>query len=536
MSSLKRVERLLAEGRVRGLCRLLRRRDTFVRRRAAQALGELGDAAGIPCLSRALRVDRDQYVLRWAIDSLSQIATPEAVDVLAEAAFSTRAPIAETAVQTLARLDSASARSALRVRDTLLRNDWDALAVLDESGHRALAAALHSEQYHTWPSARRQRVLETAVHLGVTPPTRYRRELAESGLFASGVHTLGDLLRGLRGRSPATRTAAAERLGQVGQRWVRWLLYPRFRREVRRGERGVAAALARSLDALDDPRPLQWCRQQLFEVGGQPATEAAYLLAEVGTPAAAKTLFEAAAEPPPPPAYRNVPLALSALEAAGPDALDALRGRLADDDASVRRLMVDVVARSGHPEMLSLLADLARDDDPGVARAALDALADLNTADAAQTLYELAGDVREEWLVRSLIAITDPSGPALLRRLSGDATTASGTVLGGEGRPVAGAGVQILQEQAIQESISWQWGAVSARTQTDEQGAFSLALAASGAARLRIKVVMPPPPGRPSPDVYEADLPLVRGRANRVTARLDRFFDRLLVTVELLAD
>jgi HEAT repeat protein len=536
MSSLKRVERLLAKGRVGGLCRLLRHRDAFVRRRAAQALGELGDVDGVPCLARALRRDRDQYVLRWAIDSLHQIGSPEAVDALTEAAFSTRAPIAETATQALTRLDTPSARSALRVRDILLRNDWDALAGLDESGHRALAAVLHSEGYHTWPSARRQRTLEIAVRLGVTPPTRYRRELAESGLFASGVHTLGDLLRGLRGRSPATRTAAAERLGQVGYGWVRWLLYPRFRREVRRGERGVAAALARSLDMLGDPRPLQWCRQQLFEVGGQPATEAAYLLAEVGTPAAVEALFEAAAEPPPPPAYRNVPLAMSALEAAGPPALDALRGCLEDDSAGVRRLMVDVVARSGHPEMLARLADLARDDDPGVARAALDALADLNTADAARTLYELAGEVHEAWLVRSLTAITDPTGPALLRRVAGDATTVGGVVLGGEGQPVAGAGVQVLQEQAVQESISWRWGAVSARAHTDGKGAFSLALAASGAARLRIKVVMPPPPGQTSPDVYEADLPLVRGRANRITARLDRFFDRLLVTVEPLAD
>lgn len=536
MASLKQVERLLAEGRVRGLCRLLRHRDAFVRRRAAQALGELGDADGVPCLARALHIDRDQYVLRWSIESLRQIGTPAAVDALTEAAFSPRAPVAETAVQALDRLGTADARAALRVRDVLLRNDWEALAGLDESGHRALAAVLHGEGYRTWPSARRQRVLAIAVRLGVTPPVHYRRELAESGLFASGVHTLGDLLRGLRGRRPATRSAAAERLGQVGHGWMRWLLYPRFRREVRRGERGVAAALARSLDALGDPRPLQWCQGQLFEVGGQPAADAAYLLAEIGTPAAVEALFEAAAAPPPPPAYRNVPLALSALEAAGPPALDALLGRMANDDAGVRRMMVDVAARSGHPEALARLAGLARDDDPGVARAALDALAVLNTEDAARTLYEMAGDVPEEWLVRCLTAVTHPAGPTLLRRLADDATTASGVVLGGEGGPVAGAGVQILQEQAVDGSIAWDWGAVSARALTDERGAFSLALAASGAARLRIKVVMPPPAGHPSPTVYEADLPLVRGQANRVTARLDRFFDRLLVTVEPLAD
>ncbi len=319
MTPTRKVERLLAQGNVRRLCRLLRRGDPLVRRRAAQALGELGHPEAVPCLAQALRRDADQYVQRWVIEALRKIGSPDAIDALVEAVFSRRVQVSRLAELALSVIPARQAVEVLKLKEALTRNDWEALGAIGPEAQRALAIILRSEQYAGWPSAKSQRVLRIAVEIGVTLPSRFRHELAEMGLYVSGVHTLGDLLRGLHHRNPQVKIAAAERLARTGRsrRWLLWLLYRSFRRETQAsGDRRVAAAYGRALDQLDDPRAVEFCKERLYAAGGQPAAEAAYLLAEMGTASAIEALFWFAAEPPPPPSYRNVPLAMSALESA----------------------------------------------------------------------------------------------------------------------------------------------------------------------------------------------------------------------------
>lgn len=533
MKGSRRVERLRKNGNVRGLCRLLRHRNALIRREAAQALGQMADAAGVPCLLRAARRDADQYVRRWSLQSLEAIGTDPAVDALTEAMFGSRVQDARTATQSLRHLDSPQAAAALRLRDILTAHDWDALEALDEHGQRALAAVLRSEQYATWPSARRRRTLETAIRLGVTPPTDVSGELADMGLYVSEVHTLLDLVRGLFHRNPDVRASAATRLADSGQTWAARLLYFRFRREQRKGEeRTTAAALARAMDRLGDPRAIEELRHTLEVVGGQQAAEAAYLLGDIGTPNAIEALFAVAASPPPPPAYRNVPLAVSALQRAG-DALTVLAPRLDDESAGVRRLMVDIVARSSDPARLGLLAELARDAEPPVRQAALDALAQENSEEAARTLFELCEDLPEEAVAGALARITDPAGVEYMQQLTLPTTVVYGVARGDNRRPLPAAEVQILAERLPSGDETWQWQAVGARTLTTEQGEFTLSLVDwQGTSRLRLKLVVPARKEGLSAETYIAALPLEHGAANRVEARIDRFFDRLAVSVE----
>ncbi|HEC23149.1 MAG TPA: hypothetical protein ENI95_09545 [Chloroflexi bacterium] len=534
MSPVKRVERLLARKDVRGLCRALRSRDVLVRRRAAQALGELGNPAGVPCLTRALK-DGDQYVVRWAVDSLRAIGDRSAVEALILAMFGSGRQLARLAAQALSGMNDPGAQQAVRLRDILLRNDWEALRRMGEEGGHALSLVLRSEQYRAWPSAKCRHVLEAALRLGVTPPPQHRRELSAMGVFVSGVHTVGDLLKGLGHRSPEVRIAAAEKLAESGQKWVTGPLYRRFRREVSAGgEQKVAIAFARALDRLGDDRAIACYRELLHHPESQRVAGAARALAGIGTPSAIKTLFWFAAQPPPPPAYRNVPVVLSALESAGPAAFEALRDLAGHESAQVRRLLIEVILRSGHPEAARLLARMARDeDDPDVQRTALDGLATLNTAQAADLLFELAEDVPRGWVIRSLAAITHPVGVRHLRTLAPDATTLEGIVREGDGRPLAGGLIQVVREQFFGEEAGWGWQAISARAETDSEGAFALTvLAGDPEAALRLKLVIPARQSGEESEVFTAPLELAAGQENRVEVRIDRFFSRLLLSVE----
>lgn len=533
MSAIRRVERMLANGNAAGLRRVLRSRDALARRHAAQALGELADPDSVEALARAIRRDSDQYVRRWAVAALGAIATPEAVGALLTAALSNRQAVSEAAVQALAGLEEHAAAQALELRERLLHaKDWEPLRTLDAAGRRLLGAALESEQYASWPSARRQRLLEIAVELGVTPPAEYRGELADLGLYHSGVHALSDLLTGLNHPSTQVRSAAAEHLGRSGRPWVAWFLHRRFRRELSSGSPEVAAALGRAMERLDDPRAIEYAAHQLTETGGRPASEAAYLLAQIGTPAAIDTLFDFAAAPPAPPANRNAALALNALEKAGKAAVDVLRPRLEDESPRIRALAVEVVARSEHPERIDLLAERITDEDETVQRAALDALAGLNSRDASAALAGLKGQVADDLLAAALAAMTHPAAAEALREVTPGATTVRGTLSHHAGEPLVNAEVQVVQERFAGASETWEWQAVSARCETDAAGAFWLGLnGLNEAGRLQIKVVTPAEGGRGRPRVYAADLPARRGADNQVVAWIDGFFDRLIVEV-----
>lgn len=534
MQSSKRVQRLLAKGNTRGLCRLLRGQNALARRQAAQALGSLADPAAVPCLLRAVREDQDQYVRRWSIQSLEAIGTDGAVDALTEAMFSLHPQEARMAEQSLRRLSSPQARAALQVADVLLQHDWDALGRLGEAQKRTLAAVLRSEQYASWPSARRRRVLETAVELDVTPPDEVSGQLADMGLYVSGVHSIVDLLAGLFHRSPEVRTSAAERLGDSEQAWTTPILYLRYRREMRSGDDPrVAAALARALDRLGDPRPIERLRLTLEEIGGQQAADAAYLLASIGTPTAIQALFDYASNPPAPPAYRNVPLALSALQRTGAAAVEVLAPRAGDESPEVRRLMVDVIARSSHAERFERLVALARDADPSVQRAALDALARDNSPRAAEALFELDGVAPREVLVEVMSTMTDPAGARYLHQLAPGATIITGQALDDDRTPLNAAQVQILEERHLSGDDTWHWQAVSPRADTDAEGGFTVALPGwSGDSRLRLKLVIPARRAGLSAETHVAALPLECGATNRVRVHIDRFFDRLAVDVE----
>jgi hypothetical protein len=407
------------------------------------------------------------------------------------------------------------------------------LAGIDEDGRRALEIALNSQQFASWPSGKQKQVLNVAVELGARPPQRFTRELAGSGQFVSGLHTIGDLIGGLRNKNPNVRAAAADKLGSLGQPWARFLLYNRFRREARSGgERSVAIAAARALAQLGDGRAIAHYKQLLYGADAQQAAEAARTLGEIGAQEAIQALFWFAADPPPSPVYRTTQV-LTALENIGPAAVDALRELIDHQNKSVRLLLIGVILRSGHPEMAEMLGQMGGDADPGVQRAALDGLAGLDTPAAAEMLHQLADDVSHDWVIRALASMTQPESLTYLRSLAPDFTTLSGVLVEDDGQPLANAFVQVVREHWVEDREVWEWLAASARTETGSEGEFALALPiAKSDATVRVKVVLPSLRDGKDGETFMADLPLEYGEDNQVKMRIDRFFSRLVVTTQ----
>ncbi len=534
MASVQDVERFLEHGNALGLCRTLTDRNVLTRRRAVQALGELGSPEGVTALAAALRRNKDQYVVRWAIESLRQIGDEAAVEALADAAFGDHRQAAALASQALAAIQSPHAAAAFQIREMLQRNALEGFAALGEESRGALAAVLRSQQFANWPSGKRKPILMAAVRLGITPALRYRRDLIDMGLFVSGVHNVGDLLNGLSHPVPSVRAAAADRLGAVGYRWVTFALYNRFRRETRAGgDHVVALAAARALARLGDERGVRHYQQQLHGRDIHAAAHAVGALAEIGTPQALQILFQYGVEPPPPPAFRNVPEILAALESAGPAAFDVLKPLAEQGEPPARCLFAQVAARSRHPDSISLLTRLCQDSSTEVQQAGLDALAQLGTPEAAAVLYGLRDYVPLTVLLHPLAQIARPEAVAYLRQLSPGITSVHGTLFEDNGEPLSMAYVQIVQEHYYGEQKGWGWAVLTVRAETDSTGEFWLALLDGEAIESPRLKVTAPQRSDGKDRTFLAQIDLARGEHNTAKARIDRFISRLVVDVRV---
>jgi len=524
---------MLAHGDIRGLSRALRDSNALIRRRAAQALGELKDPAGVPALAHALQRDKDQYVLRWSVESLKLIGDEAAVDALTWAAFEDRRGLSTLSMQALQAIPLPHAHVAAQLREAISRHDPAALDALGPEARQAFDIVLRSRQFETWASGKRKEVLVAAVRAGAKPPARYRRDLIEMGLFVSGVHTVGDLLFGLGHRSSLVRIAAADRLGGTGQRWTTFSLNNRFRRELAAGgDRKVAVAMARAMARLGDPRGFDYYRRLLVSPDIHAASDAARALAEIGTPEAIQALFWFVIKPPPPPAYHNTPQVLTALEGLGIAAFPALEGLRKDEDRKARLLLIQLLGRGGHPDVLPFLEDMGRDPDPEVQHAAVDALAELNTAEAASALNRLSDAVPPAWLARGLAAITRPAALNYLKALIPSTTILYGVVQEDNGKPLPGATVQVVHEHFFGENVGWDWMPISARAETDPAGEFAMAVGDfSGTSIPRIKVTTPVTNEYRQSASYLAEIFLTKGEDNRVRVKVDRFFARLVLLV-----
>lgn len=531
MASVRDVEKLFEHQDVAGISRALQDRDPLTRRRAAQALGALGQPAGVKALAAALQKDKDPYVIQWAVDSLRQIGDVSAVEALLATIYGPRRETGSIASQALGLVDTAEGRLAAQIVDGLHHNDFSILDEADEKAAKFLNIIIHSDQFPRWPSGKQKQIMTNGVRLGVSPPSKFKKELTEMGVFVSGLHTVGDLLSGLNHRSQTVRRAAAERLGQTGQKWTRSALYNRFQKETRSsGDRAVAVALAGALEMLGDKRGARYFEQQLRQPDPHIASEASRSLGEIGTPEAITALFRFLAEPAPPPAYHNASQIINALINAGPQVIEMLTPFRADESPAARTALANVMGRFVHPEAVSLLANLCTDPDKNVQKAAVEALAQHNTSLAAETLLVLAQYCPRELVLHGLTQMTHAKSVECAMTLASQCVGLYGIVTDDNLRPIPEAQVNLVTEQSERERSRGAWEPLSGRAETDAEGKFWLATASLPPDQpVYLKLTLPNRGEKRSSETLTAEVKLREGCSHEVRVWIDRFTIKAII-------
>src|SRR5262245_24303120 len=117
MASVHEFEQTIEKEDAAAIIHALGDPNALIRRRGAQALGELGRPESASALARTLFKDKDQYVVRFTIDALQKIGDETAVEALSDAAFGDRRDAAVLATQALAAIQSPAAAAAFHIRE-----------------------------------------------------------------------------------------------------------------------------------------------------------------------------------------------------------------------------------------------------------------------------------------------------------------------------------------------------------------------------------------------------------------------------------
>jgi HEAT repeat protein len=377
---------------VPGLLAALRDANWYVSKAAEAALGEIGDAAAVPGLLAALG-DADWYVRKAAAAALGQIGAP-AVPGLLAALRDADADVRRTAAAALRRIGDAAAvpglLAALRDADADVR--WMAAAALRRIGDAAavpgLLAALGDASW-------------------------YVREAAAKALGEIGAPAVPGLLAALGDADADMRRAAAAALGEIGDAAA----VPGLLAALGDADWNVRAAAARALGQIGDAAAVPGLLAALGDAEANVRAAAARALGQIGDAAAVPGLLAALGD-------ADVHWAAAAvLRQIGAPAVPGLLAALRDADADVRWMAAWVLGEIGDAAAVPGLLAALRDADWYVRKAAAKALGEIGDAAAVPGLLAALRDA--DWYVREAAAaalgqIGAPAVPGLLAAL-GDA-------------------------------------------------------------------------------------------------------------------
>jgi HEAT repeat protein len=381
--------------------------DAVLAAAAVEAIGELGDPAGLEHLQAALRSDEEE--LRRAALTAAALLLPVSPDPVPEWL---RAAAAREVPWLAARFgagEEADARAAVLLGAAGTREAAGALAdVMGDAGRGPAAAGALG-------------LLPPEVALEVLLP---RAENADAACREELIAALPDLSdraaaarvgRFLSDPDPEVRAAAAEVLGRAHpDAGTRSLLEEMLHDPVRRT--GAVLALGRV--------PGGACHlfaRLLADPDANTRRAAAEGIARCPDPDARAAVAAALAAEQEPAVLRALVTALGA--AGGAEAVPPLAELARGGDPGVRFAAVRALGRTGAGEALEVLLEVLAADDPATEAAALAALGDLGDARGATAVAErLDGSDREVRRVAavSLRALASPTATGRLVRALGD--------------------------------------------------------------------------------------------------------------------
>jgi HEAT repeat protein len=404
---------------VPGLLAALRDADWNARLAAAEALGEIGDAAAVPGLLAALR-DASLYVREAAAKALGEIGAPAVPGLLAalrDADWNARLAAAE-ALGEIGAPAVPGLLAALRDESRQVRKAaaWELGKIGDAAAVPGLLAALGDADVDVREAAAwALRIGDAAAVPGLLAALRdadWRvRRAAAAALGEIGAPAVPGLLAALGDADANVREAAAAALGEIGDAAaVPGLLAAlgdtnadvREAAAAALGKIGDAAAVPGLLAALRDAdadvrEAAAWALRKIGDAAAVPGLlaalgdadadvreAAAWALGEIGDAAAVPGLLAALGDVE----ARVRRAAAEALEQIGDAAVPGLLAALGDADERVREAAAAALGQIGAPAVPGLLAAL-RDADWNARRAAAEALGQIKDATSVPKLLEV---------------------------------------------------------------------------------------------------------------------------------------------------
>jgi HEAT repeat protein len=342
-----------------------------------EALGRIGDGAGIEALVRVLR-GKNFFRIFPAIDVLGRSGDPRALEPLLALLENPR--YALEAARALGRAGEIAAAVPLA---TLLRKSSDALT-------RVVSVSLCAIQARTLDRFGTSAAVEGALRSGQDPlPIIQRLAQSVPGASPEEQAALCNVLAWTRDDAAAatlislldvTPTAASAALRALGRESD-----PQLVAALREGDSARRALLlplvGNRARSAGDVEPC------LSDSDPMVRVLACNALARIGDPAAASRLFELLGEPDPMVAQA----AVSAIQSLGSKTTEATALQAArSPDARVRRAALRIVAYFGYPAGLDLLVEAVRSNDDRLRDASIHGLALMDEPRALTTLLQTA--------------------------------------------------------------------------------------------------------------------------------------------------
>lgn len=424
---------------------LLTDSEVVVRRRAAQALGKVGDPLAIPALVETLG-DPDQEVRASAVASLSTMLAESSEEPPVEAQEGALVPVEDNAETGLAPV--ASRLPAVKPSPYTLPSRFS-----EALGRLAMATA------HSHLGADSVLTSASALLRCLHDPSAAVREKAAEAMADLGLGSAaGPLMeRALHDSEPRVRVAAARALarlpgGDYAGALVRALGHSdpgvRGRAAEALGESGASHAAPELIAALGDPHHTvrQRAARALWQVAGHGMTE--HLLEHLHNPdpkircAIAGVLgkiravgaLEALANRLEDPNKHVRASALNALNRLGADARGCLHriiGCTSDPDEYVRARAVETlgVVGAGEPDQVTALLEATRDREPKVAELAMKWLVQTANDGTLRPLVDALATPEYEASVRAVLEKVDLSVLRTLLRIAREVNETTSRVL-----------------------------------------------------------------------------------------------------------
>ncbi|MEQ8756034.1 MAG: HEAT repeat domain-containing protein [Coleofasciculus sp. G1-WW12-02] len=355
------------EKAILGLLQLVEHSNFRVRRSAAESLGKIGSERAIPTLIQLVQ-HSDYYVRRSAAESLGKIGSEAAIPTLLQLVKNSHSDVCRrAAAESLGKIGSEAAIPAL-------------LQLVKDSDYYVRGSAAEALGKIGW-----ERVIPALLQLVQHSDSDVRWSAAEALGKIGSERAIPALLQLVQHSDSDVRRRTAEALGEIGSERA----IPALLQLVADSHSDVRRRTADALGKIGSERAIPALLQLVADSHSDVRRSAVAALGKIGSEAAISALLQLVKDSD----FYVRRSAVAALGKIGSEtAIPALLQLVKDSDFYVRRIAAEALGKIGWERAIPSLLKLVEDSDSDVRRSAAEALGKIGWERAIPSLLKLVED------------------------------------------------------------------------------------------------------------------------------------------------